>query len=284
MVANAEIMVALVLLDAGYATNAFVFAVDLGTRRLLIDRTALGLPRVSVRVGDRPNEGSDARFSAQGLRLAISRGVGQGAFRVQADARDLALDVELEARDAPPSLVLIAPVPGGTVNVTQKTSGLAARGNIRVSGRTYDLAGGFGGFDYTSGLLARHTAWRWAFATGRAADGRRVGLNLVAGFNESGASSENAVWIGEAVASVGRATFEFDSAKPEQPWRITTDDGAVALAFTPIGVHREDRNLVVARSHFAQVAGTFDGSLRTSAGEIAIAALPGVTEDQDILW
>ncbi len=284
MVANAQVMVALALLDAGYATNAFLFAVDLATRSLLVDRTALGLPRMSGRVGDRPNEGSDARFSAQGLRIAITRANGSGAYRISAQAEGLVLDAELDATNAPSGLVLIAPVPDGPLNVTQKTSGLSARGTVRINGVVHSLDGGYGGFDYTNGLLARHTAWRWAFATGRDADGRCVGLNLVEGFNDAGTASENVVWIDRTGLPVGRARFAFDAHAPLERWVITTDDHAVDLSFAPIGAHREDRNLVVARSHFVQVAGTFAGTVRTPSGVIAISALPGVTEDQDVLW
>ena len=77
MVATDEILVAFALLDARYASNAFAFAVDLAARTPLVDRTALGLPRLSVRVGDRPGEGSEARFAAQGLRRSEERRVGK---------------------------------------------------------------------------------------------------------------------------------------------------------------------------------------------------------------
>ena len=284
MLANAEVMVAFALVDVGYATNAFLFAVDLAARRMLVDRTALGLPRLSVKVGDRPNEGSTARFAAQGLRLTVSRTIGRSAFRVTADARDISIDAELDTVGAPPSLVLIAPVPGGTVNVTEKTGCLEARGTARILGRSHELSGGSGGFDYTNGLLARHTAWRWAFASGRAVDGRRIGLNLVEGFNEAGTSSENVVWSDSTALLVGRAHFRFSPGSPLDAWTVTTDDGAVDLAFTPIGAHREDRDLVLARSHFVQVVGTFDGTLRTPTGPVRVSALAGVTEDQDVLW
>ena len=282
MVADERIMAVFCLVDVGYAANAFAFVVDLAERRMLVDRTALGMPWL-VRVGETPNEGSDARFDGGGLHIRISRARGATAYGVTVRGKDLEIDAELDALDAPAELTLIAPIPGGPLNVTQKTTGLAARGTIRAAGTVHDLANGFGGFDYTNGLLARHTAWQWGFATG-AVEGRAIGLNLVAGFNEAGAASENALWLDGSIVPVGRARFVFDPAKPLEPWHITTEDASVDLEFRPIGSHREDRNLVAARSHFVQAVGTFEGHVRHAGATIRVAGLPGVVEDQDVLW
>ena len=175
-------------------------------------------------------------------------------------------------------------MPGGTVNVTQKSAGLLARGSVSVADRTYQLDGGFGGFDYTNGLLGRRTMWRWAFATGRAEDGRVVGFNLVQGFNEGDAGTENVVWADGLPTIVGGAHFTFDAVATTSPWRIVTEDGNVDLTFEPIGEHREERNLLVARSHFVQVFGTFQGTLNPGTGPVRVSGLPGVTEDQDVVW
>lgn len=284
MAADARVMVAFALVDVGYAANAFLFVVDLQARRMLVDRTALGLPFVSVRIGERPNDGSDARFDGGGLHLRISRPTAVASFHVEAHSQGVEVDMELDAVGAPPPLVLVAPVPQGTVNVTQKSACLAARGTIRAAGITHELTGASGGFDYTNGLLARHTAWRWAFATGTTADGRGAGLNVVSGFNDAGATSENVLWLEGEVIPLGRLQFKFDKAAPLEPWTITNDDGSVDVVFRPLAMHREDRNLGVARSHFVQVAGTFGGVIRRRETTVRLVDLPGVTEDQDIMW
>lgn len=284
MAADARMMVAFALVDVGYAANAFLFVVDLKERRMLVDRTALGLPLLSVRVGERPNGGSDARFDGGGLHLAISRHTDGTGYHVEARGQGLALDLVFDSAGAPPPLVLVAPVPHGVVNVTQKSACLAAHGTIRAAGVTHELAGASGGFDYTNGLLARHTAWRWAFATGTTADGRAVGLNAVSGFNDDGATSENGLWLDGEVHALGPLRFTFDAAAPLEPWTVRTEDASVDLVFRPIAVHREERNLGLARSHFVQVAGTFGGLIRHGDVSVRVADLPGVTEDQDILW
>src|SRR2546428_3786296 len=271
MAGNDRVLVAFALVDASYAANAFVFAVDLAARRVLADRTALGTP-LGVHVGDAPNEGTAARFAGGGMRMSLTRPRGEASYRVAIAARGLEVDLALESAGAPSPLVLVAPVPHGAVNVTQKSACLAARGSIAVDGRRYELANGHGGFDYTNGLIARHTAWRWAFATGQDVEGRPFALNLVAGFNEGGTASENVVWSAGAIALVPAVRFAIGAGAPPDEWRIASADGRVDLAFQPVHAHREDRDLVVARSRFLQAAGTFSGSL---CG-VRVSGVPGV--------
>ena len=284
MIATPQVAVASAVVDASYAANGFLIAADLETRALRCDRGALGVPWISVGVADRPNEGADARFTSPGLNIRASRKPGTDAYVIRARAGDLSLDAELDAGGAPPPLTVVAPVTGGTVNVTQKWAQLPARGTARLGDRTYSLDGGFGGFDYTNGLLARRTAWRWAFATGRDADGGGVAFNLVNGVNDTDAASENVVWVDGMAIPVGRVDFQFDAAATRSPWRIASDDGSVDLVFDPIGEHREERDLGLVRSHFVQVMGTFSGTIDARGRSRHVSLLAGVTEDQDVVW
>jgi len=57
------------------------------------------------------------------------------------------------------------------------------------------------GVDYTAGVLARETSWRWAFATGQVG-GAPFGFNLCEGFGvPAGEPGENAGFSG-AVAMI----------------------------------------------------------------------------------
>ena len=252
----------------------------------------LGLPGLTA-VGDCPGEGAQARFDTLGARLRLRRDAGDGAYRLQghvADARSgsgqLVWDAQLRTQGAAPALTVVAPVQAdGRVNVTQKRSALRAQGTLEAGGRRYALEGGVGGLDYTQGYLARHTAWRWAFAAGRLEDGTVIGLNLVEGFNDSaGEANENALWVGERLYPLARARFTYAKEDLLQPWAVSTEDGAVQLSFQPLHVHREERDLKVVVSHFAQPLGLFEGTLRAGGRTLQVKALPGVTEDQDMRW
>jgi len=288
-IATPECVVVGAAVDLGYTSNAFVLAADLGARRVLVDRSALGLPRPAVRVSDRPGSGLRARFSAFGAKVRAARDGGAyrlaTAFGPQRGAEEIELAAELRVDGAPPPLTVIAPVDGGVVNVTQKSAGLAASGRLRVGDRTFSLDGGLGGLDYTNGYLARHTAWRWAFGCGRLDDGTPIAMNLVEGFNETRSDvNENALWIGSRLVPLERARFSWSREDPFDRWRITTTDGAVELDFEPFGGHVDERDLGVVKSRFVQPVGFFSGTIREGGAAHRVRDLPGVTEDQDLLW
>jgi hypothetical protein len=274
-----EVFIGLAVVDAGIAGNAFCFAVDLKTGRMLEDRSRLGL----VRLNDKPGEGADARFTQPGHRLRLTRAPGSPCYQVEVHSGALHLEALLDASLAPDPLAVLMTVRDGDLDATQKTNLMPVSGTLKVGARTWDLGQGFAGIDYTHGLFARRTAWQWAFGMGRAQDATPIGVNLTRGISDQ--TGENVVWVGREIVPVGPAQFVWDAKHLEAPWRVTTDDGSVDLRFTPMGVHRENRDLIVIQSHFAQIGGVFAGTVRDSRGATyTVDALPGVAEDQRVLW
>jgi hypothetical protein len=289
-VCTPEVVALFTIADLTYTANAFVTVVDLKERRAVFDRGFLGGPGFAT-VGDRPGQGLAARFRLPGVRMSCTRGE-EPCYRVEIEARGqplggarLAWRGEFQADGAPPPLTVIAPVPHGVVNVTQKWCNLPATGALEVGSRRYALEGGLAGLDYTQGYLARRTAWRWAMANGRLPDGTPLGFNLVEGFNEGeSTANENALWVGSRLLPLGRAKFEFNKRDVLDEWRVSTSDGALELTFQPIFAHREERDYRVVSSHFAQPIGVFRGKVRLPDRSVEIADLGGVTEDQDVRW
>jgi len=111
-----------------------------------------------------------------------------------------------------------------------------------------------------------------------------VGFNLAEGFNESEHGTENALWLDGNLVALGPARFTFDPTAILSPWQVVTEDERVGLAFNPVGQHRERRNILVARSRLAQLVGTFTGSVDGGDGPVSVSGVPGVTEDQDVIW
>lgn len=288
-VATREVALLSAVVDVGYSANAFAMAVDLGTGAVLHDVSALGLPPM-VSVSLAPDDGVEARFRSPGLSVRAARP--QGADRLAVAVRagrpvrpGLSVAAELLCAGAPPPLTVVAPVENHGVNVTMKRAGLLSFGELTAGGKRYVLDGGVGGFDYTRGHLARHTAWRWAFGCGRLSDGTPVGFNLVQGFNETRADvNENALWVGGKLHPLGRARFTWRKDEVLDPWAVETDDGVLKLAFKPLAAHREERNLGLVKSHFVQPVGLFDGTVTLDGVSRPLSKIPGVTEDQDVLW
>lgn len=292
-VATHEVAALFAVVDVNYSSNAFAMAVDLKTQEVLVDQGYLGPPRPLVQVSDIPAAGLEVGFRLPGARFQASRLPGAAPYAVRVRVGlpvplpppRLLLDFRLATEDAPPPLTVIAPVDGGVVNVTQKHAALVAHGRLEVSGRRWRLDGGIGGLDYTHGYLGRRTAWRWGFACGRLADGTPLGLNLVEGFNEARDDvNENALWLGRKLIPLGRARFVFNKRDVLDPWTVETTDGAVKLAFKPIAAHREERDLVLVKSHFVQPVGKWTGTITVDGVTHRIDGVPGVVEDQDVTW
>jgi hypothetical protein len=192
------------------------------------------------------------------------------------------MEASLDAAAAPPAIGAVAEVAPGRFDATEKRALLAASGTLSAGGRTISLDGGIGGYDFTSGLLARRTRWRWGFALGRTARGEPFGLNLVEGFV---GEAECAAWIGSELLPLGEGRFAFDGERPADSWRVRTADGAADLVMRPGAVHEEKRDLLLVRSRFVQPCGDWSGTLAPSNREpVRIGRALGVTEDQDVTW
>jgi hypothetical protein len=303
-IASEPLLVGLAVVRLGYASNAFAFVYQAGERRMLVDASSMGPPS-AARVGDSTADGILARYRFGRFGASIT-GDG-GGYTVAAAARGLDLRARLDAVFAPPSITAIAPLPGNRVAVTEKRALLAVSGEMTVAGQRFALDGGLAAYDYTQGLLARRTAWRWAFALGLAKNGEPFALNLVQGHV---GQAECAAWTRDGVHPLAEGRFEFEPGNRLAPWQVTTADGQVDLRFSPGAIHAETKDLGVIRSRFVQPVGTYEGTVRLGNGRsgngasgngpsgngpsgngwdtkrpvVEVQAMLGVAEDQDVLW
>ena len=279
-IASEEVYVAVCVVRLGYAASAFAFAFDRRSRRMLVDRSSMAPPFV-CEVGDTAGEGCVASYHFGLARVGIARNAGSTTYGIDASFPGMKLRARLDGAQAPPSLTAIARLPGRLLNTTEKRTLLAASGELIVGRERRSLDRGLAGYDYTNGMLARHTAWRWGFALGRAKSGERVGLNLVQGFV---GEPECGVWIDDEVFPLAEGRFVFDAKDPLANWRVTTPDGAVDLSFLPGGMHAEKKNLGIVATRFVQPVGLFSGKIRAGGKELELDRVLGVTEDQDARW
>ena len=298
--ANKELLVIACIADAGPTGTTWLNVADRRTGKLLADISRLGGTKPMVSVNDHPGEGHRSRYRMPGsdvrmhtqdgilhVRAKVGSPIGLPAIGKPAVELDLEFDIT-----AQPALTVISDLDTDPpmVYTTGKNAGLPVGGRVvvRQSGllHAFDFTDGIGGFDYTSGHLPRHTHWRWAYMTGRLGTGRTVGLNLLADFTGlAGRAHDNSVWYdGQLHAIDPDATIDFDEDNPDKPWHVQTSDGKVDLVFTPIGVHRESLNLRLVRSRFLQPVGEFSGSIRLGRRTLGVDRLPGVVENQDVLW
>ncbi len=272
-----EVWVSVAIVRTGYAATAFAFAYDLHGQRMMLDRTVLG-PTPIARVSDDFHApGEIARFAMGKTTLALTRRGSTLDLHVR--MRDFEIDAAIEEGSGPPSITAIANLGGGLVNGTEKRALLAVRGRARSGNREMLLDGGTAGYDYTHGLLPRHTKWRWAFGLGKSKAGEPFGLNLVEGFV---GEAECAAFFAGAVVPLAEPRFEFDAARPMRQWRLAGE--GIDLAFEPGGMHAQNTNLGLVKSRFVQPVGIFTGTVRIGDRDVYVEGLPGVVEDQDVLW
>ncbi len=274
-VATGEMMFCLAIIDTGYLASGICAVFDRGSCRLLANENPV-LPSISAQVGDQPGEGLSARLTGPGIRARIVRSGAE--ITVRASWAYTEVDLALDVGRAPAPLTAIAPVgPAGRFDLTQKTVLIPAEGEVRVGNSRFPVQRQLAGLDFTHGYLARETAWRWAFATGRVGN-QLIAFNFSEGFLQG--DGENAVWIDGDPQPAGKVSFSFDGNAPLSPWRIRSEDGRVDLLFQPEGHRAQSIDLMLIASRYVQPFGSFSGSLHG----VKVDGLAGVTEDHTARW
>ncbi|MET0323206.1 MAG: DUF2804 domain-containing protein [Duganella sp.] len=262
------------IVDLGWTSTAFAYAFDRNDGDMLANFSADGQLGRRGQVADQ--SGGASYFNAKQGSIAIEP-AGAGRTTLSLQCEYLEIDAEF-GPPASPLLLATGLVAGGAVHATQKSSGMPLAGEVRTWREEYDLAGGVASFDYSNGLLARNTAWKWA-----SAHTLELGFNLQSGYF---GANENALWLDGQVHALAPAHFLYDARDALSPWHIFTEDDLLELYFTPEGARRDARKNLLAASRFLQPVGSFTGWVRSSVDEPKriVNHLMGVTEEHASRW
>ena len=258
------------IVDAGLLGTVFLWIFDRKQGEFLVDGEVL-VPGPLVTVSNRATDGEIARVGLPGCQLEIERN--GGALTVNGQFTEVSLSLRFESCGQP--ITAICPVADreGGVNVTQKETGMRVTGGVEIDG-WFDIAG-TGMTDYTHGLLARETDWRWAIGNCSTDTGRSVCFNL-AEFNEG---LENAIWIDGEPRAVGDATFEVAPPGSDDDWHVRTECGTVALSLSVAAYRTQHLDIGLFSSAYRQPLGWWSG---TVAGDEVEG--PGVAETHLARW
>lgn len=157
---------------------------------------------------------------------------------------------------------------------TRKQACVGVHGAVELDGRRHTIDGDWGFIDDSAGYHARHTTWSWSAGVGTAADGRRIGWNLVNGIHDDPIASERTLWIDGQPAAVGPVSFAEDLSE------VIFDDHSV-LSFDEWSTREHSTNALLLRSRYRQPFGTFAGTL---PGGLELAEGFGVMEQHDVHW
>ncbi len=268
-----DIFCAAAIVDLGWTSTAFAYAFDRRERKVIAAFSQDGIPGISARLASHLGEQSRFRFLSSYITLGATQ---PGAHALELRCGDFSIDAQFAG--SAPLLLAVGAVDGGSVHATQKSPGMALVGGVRIGQRSFTLDGGVASIDYSNGLLARDTDWRWACA-----HSLDLGFNLQAGYF---GSNENALWLDGKIIPLAAARFEFSARDPMAPWHVSTADGLLNLDFCAEGARREDKNLLIAASKYVQPIGTFSGWVRATPNspKVVVKQLAGVTEDHSSRW
>lgn len=278
---NPELMMGLAIVDIKISTLAFVYIYEPKTQTYFED-SIIGLPW-KAKIEPYPESGK-AWFKNSKLNIEIDSS-NQGVRHVRLKSKTINLDACIQIdEDYEPLRVCARAGYKGWV-FTQKSPALTCTGQLEFSGKTLDLGelNTLACVDWSAGFMRRHTFWNWISISSFLPDGRRLGLNLAAGVNETG-YTENALWLDGKLIKLDMARFEFDRFDENSPWRIHTSDGVIDLTFKPLGKREEKRNFIISASNFRQYFGLFSGNIKTDKEQINIENIYGLCEDHYAKW
>ncbi|HEU0029398.1 MAG TPA: DUF2804 domain-containing protein [Kofleriaceae bacterium] len=281
-----ELFVAFVVGTAGFASNGFVYAVELATGKVH-QRFAITPLTVGTRVAPSSVEGQH-RFQARGLGVTIDNRARSFTAKLDATTIDdtrLVGELELASRPRDEHLALCVPLPGGRWNYTHKFASFAVTGHVTIGGRRFAFAPerAFGTMDFTKMYALRHAVWRWVALCGRSRQGALIGLNMVDPTPDAPVS-ENAAWIDgkrEPLAAVRLSLDAPDLA--DSAWRV--EARSVDLRMQAIAHVEQKLDLPLVKQKLRHVVGSFSGHVRTRTGHVHdLESVVGIAEDYDTWW
>src|SRR5215470_3054862 len=251
------------LADLGYAGLAFFYVVDLVNRRC-VEHTVTRLLGRGVTL-PRNSDAGDATYDDGKTRVKFRVAPGKRRLDVTDlmfdEGRGLRINVELDCPAAHESVVVATPIGGGGFYYNRKLNSLPARGSIAWGSRRVRVTPNVavGQLDWGRGVWPYRSHWLWASATGFLIGGRKFGLNLGAGFSDSGSEMENAIFVQGRLHKLGAVHFDFEPEDYRRPWYFTDDDGRVDLELHPIVERVARTNFGIVRSDVHQVFGRYSG-------------------------
>lgn len=237
--------------------------------------------------------------------IHFAKGPTTADFVVGSDRRDLCftmrdfskgetLSARVELTDIPrDSMVIATPFPGKPHHFyyNQKIVGMRASGTVTWGGRshTFDPMRSFAILDWGRGVWTYDNTWYWGGACGMQ-DGRLIGWNIGYGFGDTGAASENMLFIDGVAHKLGQVSFNIPGdgttdVRYTEPWTFSSDDGRFQMDFVPILDRKSLTDLGILMSDQHQVFGHYSGAVVDDGGTVfKVSELVGFAEKVRNRW
>lgn len=275
--------------DLGYAGNIFVYTLDFSSGELHEEglviplSKGLSLPRNSTS-GDAHFQDGRARLdfclTPAGRQISVS----WPGFHA---GRGIQAEITLDCPAQHESMAIVIPIGDRRFYYNRKVNCLPARGQLDY-GEIHEVITpqeSLGSLDWGRGVWEYRSFWLWASASGFLADGRRIGLNLGAGFGDTSNATENCLILEGRTHKLDQVHFDYDPANHNLPWRFSESKGHLALEFRPFKERVARTNLGLIFSEVHQMFGRYRGQVLAEDGEdIQVDDLVGFAEEHRARW
>jgi hypothetical protein len=276
-----ELIVGVAIIDLKLVSKAFVYLYE--PRSQAFDEYSFIQPLArKTSIDLKPDDGC-AYFASGKNTISIAAKAGRRQLTVVLRSGvNITAEID-ESHSAPLAMCSRAGYQGWVY--TQKNAAIPCRGSVVWGAKNIDLAAikALASVDWTAGYMRGETFWNWGSMSASLKDGRRLGMNLAAGVNETG-FTENAIWLDDRLIKVDMVNFQFDRYSPDSCWHMQSADGIVNLRFTPMGQRKEKVNAFFVASNFTQHFGVFEGLIRVGDELIPVENCWGFAEDHFARW
>ncbi|MBL8776361.1 MAG: DUF2804 domain-containing protein [Acidimicrobiales bacterium] len=246
-----------------------------------------------------PDQPCTGRMAVEGGGLSVTIDEQADHTRLTAWTKDatvgaVSIDLTVERPADHETLNVVIPWSPKRFQYTSKQNTRPAHGEVRLGDQVVAVGGApgsadeaFGTLDLGRGLWPYSIRWNWGTASGRAADGRTVGLQFGGKWTEGTGHTENGLCVDGRLTKIhDELEWTYDWDRPLEHWRVRdTAGGLVDATLTPVHDKHSRTSLGVLSMEVHQVFGTWAGTLRTEAGEeLAFDGVVGWAEEARNRW
>ncbi|MFN8022664.1 MAG: DUF2804 domain-containing protein [Acidimicrobiales bacterium] len=286
-----EIVVSFVYADVDYAGLASVWVLERATSA---EATA-GILRPLARGIALPDDVCTGVVSVVDRALSLVIDERADHTRITASAPSSArgpieVDVRIDKPAGHESLNVLIPWGDRRFQFTSKQNTRPATGTVRVGEQSWAIDAehdGWGVQDLGRGIWPYRNRWNWAAASGRAHDGRVIGLQFGGKWTEGTDATENALCIDGRLTKIGvELEWTYDWDHPMRPWRVRTPDGEqVDAVLTPSFDRYDVTDLKVLKMEVHQCFGTWSGRVIGDDGvPVEFEGIRGFAEEARNRW
>ncbi len=274
---NSHYMIGLAIVDLGWVGHGFFYCYDLKKQKVA-ERSYLQAFAKDTHVCSHCV--GTSYFKKGNFLIQIDKQLNGRQVLVQRGSQVL-LKAWVDQETVEP-LALCTPTGVSGWTYTHKQTTLPVRGNVLINKQPVDLKDQqfMAAIDDTCGMLRPETAWHWLSLSGVDTTGKRLGLNLATGVNET-FSTENSIWQDGKISELPAVLFE-RTAKDQ--WRIFSASGDIDLNVSTTWRRHEAKNFIVVASQFSQWVSLVSGKIKINGEWVEIPAQVALLEQHYARW